>query len=76
MPVCVCVLADRWLFDVESMQWRDLGVGNDPPRLWHTATAFSDGEVIVFGGCHGDILSHNEVPVCPSLYLLSFSDSI
>lgn len=53
-------LADRWVFDVESMQWRDLGVTNDPPRLWHTATAVNDGEVVVFGGCHGDILSHEE----------------
>ena len=57
------VAADRWLFDTESLQWYDLGVTDDPPRLWHTATAVSDGEVIVFGGCHGDILSHEETQV-------------
>lgn len=56
-------LADRWIFDVETMRWRDLGVAaDDLPRLWHTATFFSDGEVIIFGGCHGDILSHDEPP--------------
>lgn len=54
-------LADRWLLDVESMQWHDLGVTDDPPRLWHTATAVNDGEVVIFGGCHGDILSHEEI---------------
>ena len=68
--VHVCISADRWIFDVETMRWRDLGVAaDDLPRLWHTATFFSDGEVIIFGGCHGDILSHDEPPVCQSCQL-------
>ena len=53
-----------WLFDVSCVQWRELGsYANQLPRLWHTGTQSTEGEVIVFGGCHGDILSHEEPAV-------------
>jgi len=77
--VCVCVFvsvsADQWLYDVGSRQWRDLGVSHDPPRLWHTATSFNNGEVIIFGGCHDDILNHDIIPVCSSSSSFSSTNS-
>lgn len=30
------------------------------PRLWHTACASEEGEVIIFGGCANNLLAHSK----------------
>lgn len=43
-------------------------------RLWHTACASEEGEVIVFGGCANNLLAHSKA-VSVSQALLSFLHS-
>ncbi|XP_036006718.1 kelch domain-containing protein 1 isoform X3 [Fundulus heteroclitus] len=44
-------MSDGWLFDVETKKWREVEHPyKDKPRLWHTACAGRDSDVIVFGG--------------------------
>lgn len=34
------------------------------PRLWHTACASEEGEVIIFGGCANNLLAHSKAVSC------------
>ncbi|XP_047201968.1 kelch domain-containing protein 1-like isoform X2 [Girardinichthys multiradiatus] len=44
-------MSDGWLFDVETKKWREFEHPyQNKPRLWHTACASRDSDVIVFGG--------------------------
>jgi len=59
-------LGDTWLLNLADMTWNNITPSHcDCPhstesdasvRLWHTAVNGSDGDVLIFGGCRGDIL--------------------
>ncbi|KAL5008731.1 hypothetical protein ScPMuIL_014312 [Solemya velum] len=49
-------LSDSWVLDVTVLQWTQLSVSNNQPRLWHTASFVNDEDVLIFGGCCNDIL--------------------
>lgn len=53
-------LSDAWLLDISVIQWTQLTVPNDRPRLWHTSCCSMEGEILVFGGCCNDILDYSE----------------
>ncbi|XP_014666100.1 PREDICTED: kelch domain-containing protein 2-like [Priapulus caudatus] len=53
-------LSDGWILDTELLQWTQLDVPGNKPRLWHTACLNNYGEVMVFGGCQKDILDHDD----------------
>ncbi|XP_076013917.1 kelch domain-containing protein 1 [Genypterus blacodes] len=44
-------MSDGWLLDIETKKWRELEHPfKNKPRLWHSACAGKDSDVIVFGG--------------------------
>ncbi|GAB1297485.1 Kelch domain-containing protein 2 [Apodemus speciosus] len=53
-------LCDAWTYCISKNEWIQF---NHPyvekPRLWHTACASDEGEVIVFGGCANNLLVHH-----------------
>ncbi|XP_010631012.1 kelch domain-containing protein 2 [Fukomys damarensis] len=53
-------LSDAWTYCISKNEWIQF---NHPyaekPRLWHTACASDEGEVIVFGGCANNLLVHH-----------------
>uniref|UniRef100_A0A2H6MV77 Kelch domain-containing protein 1 n=1 Tax=Micrurus carvalhoi TaxID=3147026 RepID=A0A2H6MV77_9SAUR len=49
-------LSDGWIYDVETNEWQQLTyLPQTRPRLWHTACAGKEGEVLVFGGSKDDL---------------------
>ncbi|KAM6912487.1 kelch domain-containing protein 1 isoform 2-T3 [Xenentodon cancila] len=44
-------MSDGWLFDTETKKWTEVEHPHkSKPRLWHTACAGKDSDVVVFGG--------------------------
>ena len=59
----MCFAGDVWVLDTVLLQWREVTPQLSKPRLWHTAAATCDNEVLVFGGCCNDILDDDYVTV-------------
>ena len=58
-PVIVYCIGDAWILDLGCLQWTQLKhFPEDKPRLWHTASVVSSGEVIIHGGCSNNILDY------------------
>lgn len=53
-------LSDCWILELSTLNWTQVVLPNDRPRLWHTACAGEPGSVIIFGGCTGNAM--NPVP--------------
>uniref|UniRef100_A0A674A7V3 Kelch domain containing 2 n=1 Tax=Salmo trutta TaxID=8032 RepID=A0A674A7V3_SALTR len=52
-------LSDAWLYCVSKNEWQQFKHNHtESPRLWHTACSGPGGEVLVFGGCANNLLSH------------------
>ncbi|CAJ0953396.1 unnamed protein product, partial [Ranitomeya imitator] len=50
--------SDGWIFNLHINVWTEFKhLPKDQPRLWHTACAGRDHEVMVFGGSKDDLLS-------------------
>lgn len=56
------------MFHVPDLSWTKIKLPYDKQRLWHTACDGDQGEVIIFGGCKGNILS-------PRLPVSTFNDT-
>ena len=55
---------DAWQLNTDILQWSQITVPNDCPRLWHTCVCTKDKEILVFGGCCSNILDVQESVVC------------
>ncbi|KAK6181173.1 hypothetical protein SNE40_009091 [Patella caerulea] len=49
-------LSDAWVLDVNTLQWTQLDVPDNRPRLWHTACLSRQQDIVIFGGCTNNIL--------------------
>lgn len=65
-------LADCWLFAVGPLTWIHVELPL-PPRLWHSACLSREGEVIIFGGCAGNIFQMGNVHAEDTVIVLSFT---
>jgi N-acetylneuraminic acid mutarotase len=52
------VSGDCWLYNVKSNTWMEMP-DRGQKRLWHTACASPNGDIIIFGGCKNNILDHD-----------------
>lgn len=53
-------LSDGWILNTATLTWCKLDyLPSNRPRLWHTANLSCEGEVIIFGGCHNNILDYS-----------------
>ncbi|KAM9090059.1 kelch domain-containing protein 2 isoform 3-T3 [Megaptera novaeangliae] len=53
-------LSDAWTYCISKNEWIQFNHPyTEKPRLWHTACASDEGEVIVFGGCANNLLVHH-----------------
>lgn len=53
-------LSDAWTYCISKNEWIKFNHPHtEKPRLWHTACASDEGEVIVFGGCANNLLVHH-----------------
>lgn len=51
---------DAWTYCISKNEWIQFNHPyTEKPRLWHTACASDEGEVIVFGGCANNLLVHH-----------------
>ncbi|XP_062863887.1 kelch domain-containing protein 2 [Trichomycterus rosablanca] len=65
-------LSDAWLYCAATNEWKQVDHGHTrSPRLWHTACAGPDGEVLVFGGCANNLLSHQQASHSNELLIFS-----
>uniref|UniRef100_A0A8C6ZX60 Kelch domain containing 2 n=1 Tax=Nothoprocta perdicaria TaxID=30464 RepID=A0A8C6ZX60_NOTPE len=54
-------LSDAWIYCISKNEWIQFEHNySEKPRLWHTACASEEGEVIVFGGCANNLLAHSK----------------
>uniref|UniRef100_A0A8C9G454 Kelch domain-containing protein 2 n=1 Tax=Pavo cristatus TaxID=9049 RepID=A0A8C9G454_PAVCR len=54
-------LSDAWIYCISKNEWVQFEHNySEKPRLWHTACASEEGEVIVFGGCANNLLAHSK----------------
>ncbi|XP_026554568.1 kelch domain-containing protein 2 [Pseudonaja textilis] len=54
-------LSDAWIYCISKNEWIQFEHNYlEKPRLWHTACASDEGEVIVFGGCASNLLVHHK----------------
>lgn len=53
-------LSDAWILDTHTLLWTEIDIPDNHPRLWHTALLSNNQEVLIFGGCQGDILNHEQ----------------
>uniref|UniRef100_A0A8C6XG40 Kelch domain containing 2 n=1 Tax=Naja naja TaxID=35670 RepID=A0A8C6XG40_NAJNA len=55
---------DLYFLNLETWEWQEIVVQGICPqplsKLWHTACASDEGEVIVFGGCASNLLAHHK----------------
>ncbi|XP_065309651.1 kelch domain-containing protein 2-like isoform X1 [Dermacentor albipictus] len=65
-------LSDCWLFVVPALTWVRVEL-QLPPRLWHSACLSCENEVIVFGGCAGNIFQRGGIHAEDTIITLSFS---
>ncbi|KAK8778674.1 hypothetical protein V5799_019986 [Amblyomma americanum] len=65
-------LSDCWLFVVPILTWVRVEL-QLPPRLWHSACLSIEAEVIVFGGCAGNIFQRGGIHAEDTIINLSFS---
>ncbi|XP_076100335.1 kelch domain-containing protein 1-like isoform X1 [Mytilus galloprovincialis] len=53
-------LSDGWILDTITLSWCHLDyLPSNQPRLWHTSTLSTAGEIIIFGGCCNNILDYS-----------------
>eukprot|EP00069_Balaena_mysticetus_P008994 bmy_06162T0 len=53
-------VSDAWTYCISKNEWIQFNHPyTEKPRLWHTACASDEGEVIVFGGCANNLLVHH-----------------
>ncbi|KAG0410090.1 hypothetical protein HPB47_012802 [Ixodes persulcatus] len=65
-------LADCWLFVVGALTWIRVELPL-PPRLWHSACLSQQEEVVVFGGCAGNIFQRGGIHAEDTVIVLRFS---
>ncbi|XP_040267605.1 kelch domain-containing protein 2 [Bufo bufo] len=54
-------LSDSWMYSIKMNRWIPFQSSHaGKPRLWHTACASKEGEIIVFGGCANNPLTHDK----------------
>uniref|UniRef100_A0A8D2MMJ8 Kelch domain containing 2 n=1 Tax=Zonotrichia albicollis TaxID=44394 RepID=A0A8D2MMJ8_ZONAL len=54
-------LSDAWIYCISKNEWVQFEHNySEKPRLWHTACASEEGEVIIFGGCANNLLAHSK----------------
>jgi hypothetical protein len=52
-------LGDGWILNIPTLSWCKLDyLPLNRPRLWHTANLSSEEEIVIFGGCHNNILDY------------------
>lgn len=52
-------LSDGWILSIPTLSWCKLDyLPLNRPRLWHTANLSSEEEIVIFGGCHNNILDY------------------
>ncbi|ESO90158.1 hypothetical protein LOTGIDRAFT_218243 [Lottia gigantea] len=54
-------LSDAWVLDVISLQWTQLNVPINRPRLWHSACVSQEEDIVIFGGCASNILDQRQM---------------
>ncbi|XP_059159649.1 kelch domain-containing protein 2-like isoform X1 [Physella acuta] len=63
-------LDDVWLLNVASFSWTLLKQSTGFPRLWHTASVNSYGDLLIFGGCSSNIVDNVQPLVTSDLVIL------